>query len=218
MHQQRHPSKNEDPAPMAHTLTRICIGAGLGLIASIAVPRNAVAQKNSVSFEAGVIEYDAGADEAYPLFTLRGGREVLPWLRVGVGLSMGLIGEVPRGPEFESGGSETLWRGFFSATAFSKRPFANSGIAILNLISPEAGVGVGVVHSAGLTIIPSELSDPYSGIEDQPTGLALGVTLGLGVELSSSVSLRFTGGYWSDDLYGGTLDDFELTGGVQVRF
>ncbi|MEZ4412429.1 MAG: hypothetical protein R2910_05550 [Gemmatimonadales bacterium] len=203
---------------MAHTVARIRAGAVLGLIASIAVSNNAMAQKNSVSFEAGVVEYDAGADETYPLFILRGGREVLPWLRIGVGLSMASIGEVPRGPEFEPNGSETLWRGYLTAVAVSNRPFAHSGIAVIDLISPEAGIGIGVVHSAGLTVNTDALSDPYSGIEDKPTGFAIGFTLGLGVELSPKVSLRATGGYWSDDLYGGALDDFELTGGVQLHF
>jgi hypothetical protein len=127
-----------------------------------------------------------------------------------------VIGEIPRGPAFISGGSESLWRLFANATAVADRPFRNSGIAVLDRVSPEGGLGVGVVHSAGTKVNPEVFADPYNGIEDQPTGLAFGASLGLGVEVSPKVSLRVTAAYWREQLYGGALDDFELTGGVAV--
>jgi len=168
--------------------------------------------------EAGVIEYDAGGDQTYPLFALKGAREVLPWLRVGLGLSLGVIGEIPRGPAFVAGGSESLWRLFASATAVATRPFRNSGIPILDQASPEGGLGIGVVHSSGIEVNSDVFTDPFNGIEDQPTGLALGASLGMGIEVVRNVSLRVTATYWREHLYGGGLDDFELTGGVAVRW
>jgi hypothetical protein len=192
--------------------------AALSLLAILGSPGEVAAQQNSIALAAGVIQYDAGGDQTYPLFTLRGGREVLPWLRLGLGVSLGTIGEIPRGPAFLSGGSESLWRFFTNATAVADRPFRNSGVAIFDRVSPEGGVGVGVVHSAGTEVNPEVFADPYNGIEDQPTGLALGVALGIGIEISTNVSLRVTGTYWRDRLYGSTLDDFELTGGVAVRW
>lgn len=188
------------------------------LLMSAVLPVHAVAQEYSVALEAGVIEYDAGGDQTYPLFTLRGGREVLSWLHLGLGLSLGVIGEIPRGPAFVSGGSESLWRLFANATAVADRPFRSSGIAVLDRLSPEGGVGIGVVHSAGIEVNPDVFADPFNGIEDEPTGLALGVSLGLGIEVSTAVALRVTTWYWSDHLHGGALSDFELTGGVAVRW
>lgn len=187
------------------------------------LPVAAHGQKNSVALEAGVIEYDAGGDQTYPLFALWGGREVRPWLRLGLGLSLGSIGDIPRGVFFDSTGveevftgSETLWRGYATATAVTHRPFRSSGIPLFDLLSPEVGVGLGIVHSDGLTLNPGVFSDPFIAIEDQPTGLALGLSLGIGIEISTAVVLRVTTWYWSDHLWGDALSDFELTGGVQV--
>lgn len=192
------------------------------LVAALALNLHYVAlagaQERSVILEAGIIEYDAGGDQTYPTFSLRGGKEVLPWLRVGLGLSYGAIGEIPRGPAFEDGGDESLWRFFGTATAVADRPFRKSGIAVVDRMSPEAGVGIGVVHSSGLEINPEIFADPFNGIEDEPTGLALGLTLGLAFEVSTPVSVRGTFAWWRDQLYGSTLDDFELTGGLQYSW
>ena len=183
----------------------------------VVLPEQAAAQKSSIGFEAGVIEYDAGGDQTYPVFTLQGGRAVLPWLRVGLGLSMASIGEIERS-WLIPGGSETLWRAYATGIAETHRPFQESGVALLDRISPEGGVGLGVVHSAGVEVNPAVLSDPFFAIEDQPTGLAVGLSLGLGIEISTAVTLHVTTWYWSDHLYGDALSDFELTGGVAVRW
>jgi len=188
----------------------------VGFLACLSVPCHAAAQQNAIALEAGIIEYDAGGDQTYPSFTLRGWREVLPWLRLGLGVSLGAIGEIPRDSAFEDGGSESLWRFFTTATAVSHRPFRNSGIAVVDRMSPEIGFGIGVVHSSGLEVNPEIFEDPFNGIEDEPTGLALGAALGLAFEVDPRWAIRLTGGYWSDHLYGGALDDFELTGGVQL--
>lgn len=193
------------------------VAAAASLFACLGHTNRAIAQQYSVSVEGGVIEYDAGGDQTYPLFTLRVGRELGPWLRVGLGLSMAPIGEIERS-WLIPGGSETLWRAYATGTAVAHRPFRNSSVALLDRISPEGGVGLGVVHSAGVEVDPAVFSDPFFAIEDEPTGLALGLSLGLSIEVSTTVALRVTTWYWSDHLYGDALSDFELTGGVAVRW
>jgi len=199
-----------------------CLGSprtlALVLLALLLGGARAEAQTGSLIVEGGIVEYDAGGDQTYPSFSLRGGKAVLPWLRLGLGLSLGVIGDIPRGPAFEEGGSELLWRLFAGATAVADRPFRNSGIAVFKGMSPEFGVGIGVVHSAGLEVDPEIFSDPFNGIQDQPTGLSLGVNIGLAFAVSNRVAVRGTLGYWYDQLYGGGLDDFELTGGLQFNW
>jgi hypothetical protein len=187
-------------------------------LACMGLPVQAASQQSSIALEAGVIEYDAGGDQTYPLYTLRAGREVLPWLRLGLGMSLGSIGDIPRGPAFISGGSETLWRAFATGTAVTHRPFRKGGVPLLDRLSPEAGIGIGVVHSDGLEVDPAAFSNPFIAVEDQPTGLAVGLSLGIGIEASTAVVLRGTAWYWSDHLWGDALNDFELTGGIQVRW
>lgn len=213
------------PPPIINKLIRWRCSILLGCLTLGILPVAADAQKNSIAFEFGVIEYDAGGDLTYPLYVLHGGREVLPWLRLGIGMSLADIGDIPRGVYFDSTGmqviftgSETLWRGYATATAIAHRPFRTSGVPLLDQLSPEAGVGLGIVHSAGLTLNPDVFSDPFNGIEDQPSGLALGISLALGIEISTVVALRVTTWYWSDHLWGDALDDFQLTGGVAVRW
>lgn len=190
----------------------------LAAVACSGAVEAAGAQTRSIIVEAGIIEYDAGGDQTYPSFSLRGGKEILPWLRVGVGVSLGIIGDIPRGDAFEAGGSEDLWRFYGTATAVADQPFGNSGIAVLKGMSPEFGIGIGVAHSAGLEINPDIFDDPFNGIEDQPTGLALGASIGLRFPVSHSLSIRGTVAYWREQLYGGALDDFELTGGLQFNW
>lgn len=206
-------------------MIRRLAAAALTLLVPAMVPVHAAAQENSVAVEIGVIEYDAGGDQTYPLYALWGGREVRPWLRLGLGLSLGSIGDIPRGVFFDSTGveevftgSETLWRGYATATAVTHRPFRSSGVPLFDRFSPEAGVGLGIVHSDGLTLNPGISSDPFIAIEDQPTGLAIGLTLGIGIEITTAVVVRVTTWYWSDHLWGDALSDFELTGGMAVRW
>jgi hypothetical protein len=106
-----------------------------------------VALDHQVGVRGGLLSYDAGGDQSYPMLQITAERTVAPHLRLGVLGSWAHVGEVSR-PWVRAGSDERVFRGVATAGYEAARLFA--GVPVLKHLTPVFSAGLGVVHSAGV--------------------------------------------------------------------
>jgi opacity protein-like surface antigen len=186
------------------------------ILALSLVPVAARAQATQVGVRGGLLSYDAGGDQSYPMLQITAERTVAPHLRLGVLGSWAHVGEVSR-PWVRAGSDERVFRGVATAGYEAARLFA--GVPVLKHLTPVFSAGLGVVHSAGVeTDFSQYQNDPFFGITNQRTGFTYGGGLTLELPVVSRAIVSGTFQYWRDKLYGGRLDNFDQALGVAWRF
>jgi len=174
------------------------------------------AQTTQISARGGLLRYDAGNDNSFPLLQMAFEQRVGPHLRLGVVGSWSHVGQVAK-PWIARGSNETLLRGAVTAGYEATNLFAH--VPLIRGVTPVFSAGLGVVHSAGVQTDFSEYqNDPFFGITDQRTGLSYGGGLTLERPVTSHALITASVLVWRDKLYGGRLYNFDQVLGVAWRF
>ena len=174
------------------------------------------AQTTQISARGGLLFYDAGNDNSFPMAQLAIEHTIAPHLRLGLIGTWSHVGHVTK-PWIAPGSDEHLLRGV--VTAGYEATNLLSHVPLLGGLRPVFSAGLGVVHSAGVeTDFSQYQNDPFFGITDQRTGLTYGG--GLTLERSVTPHAAITASFliWRDKLYGGRLDNFDQVLGFAWRF
>ena len=174
------------------------------------------AQMTQISARGGLMFYDAGNDNSFPMLQLVFEHTVVPHLRLGLVGSWSHVGKVAK-PWIAAGSDERVLRG--AVTIGYEATHLFSRVPLLKGVSPVFSAGIGAVHSAGVqTDFSQYQNDPFFGITDQRTGLTYGGGLTLERPVTSHAVITASFLYWRDKLYGGRLDNFDQVLGIAWRF
>jgi hypothetical protein len=162
------------------------------------------------------MQYDAALDDRFTAWGVQLAYAISPTVRLGASGTTAQIGDVPRDWVLPSS-SERVYRVSAFAEIVAIDPLRQGRVPVLDRLDFTLRGQVGVFHSSGVTVDPDlPFGQPFFGITDTPTGLALG--LGVGVEYGPMGPVRIISqlNVWRDQAYGGSLTNPDVMFGISI--